>query len=171
MPRILELFLLAVTFPLWGLLLLILMGILAVTHRPVFFIQTRPGLNGHPFRLIKFRTMRAGKEPDAVRITRLGRWLRATSLDELPELLNVLRGDMALVGPRPLLMAYLCEYAPEEHRRHNVRPGITGWAQVHGRNRLTRQEKIRYDLEYVARRSTAFDFKILFLTLFHLRGN
>lgn len=170
MPRALELLLVLLTFPLWGTAV----GIVALLHlgdRPIFFRQERPGLHGRPFTLLKFRTMRPGEEPDEERLTPLGRFLRATSLDELPELFNVLRGEMALVGPRPLLMAYLAEYTPEEHHRHDVRPGITGWAQVHGRNALTRDEKVQYDLEYVARRSVWLDCKILWLTLFHLKGN
>ena len=170
MPRALELCLVLITLPLWGAAILLIALVLAF-DRPIFFRQERPGLYGRPFTLIKFRTMRPGPEPDAERLTRLGRFLRATSLDELPELLNVLRGEMALVGPRPLLMAYLAEYTPAEHHRHDVRPGITGWAQVHGRNAITRADKVRYDLDYIARRSTAFDLYILFLTLFHLRGN
>lgn len=170
MPRWLELLLVIGTAPLWG----VLIGIVALClcwDRPIFFRQVRPGLGGKPFTLVKFRTMRPGTEPDEERITCVGRFLRATSLDELPELFNVLRGEMALVGPRPLLMAYLTEYTPEEMHRHDVRPGITGWAQVHGRNAIDRAEKIRYDLDYVARRSTAFDFRILAMTFLHLRGN
>lgn len=170
MPRALELCLVLITLPLWGAAILLIALALAF-DRPIFFRQERPGLYGRPFTLIKFRTMRPGPEPDAERLTRLGRFLRATSLDELPELLNVLRGEMALVGPRPLLMAYLAEYTAAEHHRHDVRPGITGWAQVHGRNAITRADKVRYDLDYIARRSTAFDLYILCLTLFHLRGN
>ncbi len=170
MPRALELLLLLITLPLWGVLILLIALILAF-DRPIFFVQMRPGFQGRPFRIIKFRTMRPGEEPDAERLTRFGRFLRATSLDELPELLNVLRGEMALVGPRPLLMEYLKEYTPEEQHRHDVRPGITGWAQVHGRNAISRAEKVRYDLEYVARRSLWFDLRILAMTLFHLRGN
>ncbi len=171
MPRALELALVLLSSPLW----LAAMGVVALAllpgGRPLLFRQRRPGLGGRPFTILKFRTMRPGPGTDAERVTRVGRVLRATSLDELPELINVLRGEMALVGPRPLLMAYLAEYTPEERHRHDVRPGITGWAQVHGRNAIPRAEKIRYDLEYVARRSTALDFKILFLTLFHLKGN
>lgn len=171
MPRALELALVLLTAPLW----VALMGLVALAllpgGRPLLFLQRRPGLYGRPFTILKFRTMRPGPGTDAERVTRVGRILRATSLDELPELINVLRGEMALVGPRPLLMEYLAEYTPAERHRHDVRPGITGWAQIHGRNAIDRAEKIRYDLEYVARRSTAFDFRILFLTLFHLKGN
>ena len=172
MPRALELALVLATAPLWGAALgVVALAVALAEGRPVLFRQTRPGLHGVPFTILKFRTMRPGPGSDAARTTRLGRLLRATSLDELPELVNVLRGEMALVGPRPLLMAYLAEYTPEEAHRHDVRPGITGWAQVHGRNAITRAEKVRYDLEYIARRSAAFDFYILFLTLFHLKGN
>ncbi len=170
MPRWLELALVLGTLPLWGAAVA-LIALCLCGNRPVFFRQVRPGLGGRPFTLVKFRTMRPGPGPDDERVTRVGRFLRATSLDELPELFNVLRGEMALVGPRPLLMAYLAEYTPEEMRRHDVRPGLTGWAQVHGRNAIGRAEKIRYDLEYVARRSTAFDFRILLMTLLHLKGN
>ena len=171
MPRALELLIVLLTAPLWGCLMGVVALVLLPGGRPLLFRQVRPGLHGRPFTILKFRTMRPGPGSDAERVTRVGRILRATSLDELPELINVLRGEMALVGPRPLLMQYLAEYTPAEHHRHDVRPGITGWAQVHGRNAIDRAEKIRYDLEYVARRSTAFDFRILFLTLFHLKGN
>ncbi len=171
MPRALELFLVIVCAPLWGCALALVALALLPGGRPILFRQTRPGLGGRPFTILKFRTMRPGPGTDAERVTRLGRFLRATSLDELPELINVLRGEMALVGPRPLLMEYLAEYTPEERHRHDVRPGITGWAQIHGRNAIDRAQKVRYDLEYVARRSTAFDLRILFLTLFHLKGN
>lgn len=171
MPRALELLIVLLTAPLWGCLMGAVALVLLPGGRPLLFRQVRPGLHGRPFTILKFRTMRPGPGTDAERVTRMGRILRATSLDELPELINVLRGEMALVGPRPLLMQYLTEYTPAEHHRHDVRPGITGWAQIHGRNAIDRAEKIRYDLEYVARRSTAFDFRILFLTLFHLKGN
>lgn len=138
---------------------------------PVFFRQTRPGLRGEPFQLIKFRTMteKRGPDgellPDGQRLGGFGRWLRATSLDELPELWNVLRGDMSLVGPRPLLMEYLPLYTPEQARRHEVRPGITGWAQVNGRNALSWEEKFKLDVWYVDHQSLWLDLKILFLTV------
>ena len=133
--------------------------------RPVFFVQKRAGLGGRPFNLVKFRTMRDGAETDAERLTRLGRWLRATSLDELPELWNVLRGEMSLVGPRPLLMRYLPRYTPEQARRHEVLPGLTGWAQVNGRNALSWERKFEYDVWYVDHRSFWLDLKILLMTV------
>ncbi|MBC7617811.1 MAG: sugar transferase [Candidatus Saccharibacteria bacterium] len=138
---------------------------------PVFFRQARPGLHGRPFEMIKFRTMTDARGPDgqllpdAVRLTAFGRFLRATSLDELPELWNVLKGDMSLVGPRPLLMEYLPLYSPEQTRRHGVRPGITGWAQVNGRNALSWEEKFKLDVWYVNNRSLWLDIKILWLTV------
>ncbi|ASL26863.1 sugar transferase [Azotobacter chroococcum] len=138
---------------------------------PVLFRQLRPGLHGRPFALLKFRSMREALDergrplPDAERLTPFGRFLRASSLDELPELWNVLRGDMSLVGPRPLLMEYLPLYTPEQARRHAVRPGITGWAQVNGRNALSWEEKFRLDVWYVDHRSFRLDLRILLLTL------
>jgi lipopolysaccharide/colanic/teichoic acid biosynthesis glycosyltransferase len=136
--------------------------------RPVFFVQERPGLGGQPFRLVKFRTMREGTGSDAERLTRLGRILRATSLDELPELLNVLKGEMSLVGPRPLLMRYLPRYTPVQARRHEVRPGITGWAQVNGRNAISWEQKFEYDVWYVDHRNVGLDMKILWLTVWQV---
>ncbi|MGZ8285467.1 MAG: sugar transferase [Allosphingosinicella sp.] len=139
--------------------------------RPVFFRQVRPGLGGKPFRLVKFRTMLDAVGPDgkplddARRLTRFGRFLRASSLDELPELWNVLRGDMSLVGPRPLLMHYLPLYSPEQARRHDVRPGLTGWAQVNGRNALGWPEKLALDVWYVDHRGFRLDLKILLMTV------
>ncbi|MCU0942094.1 MAG: sugar transferase [Hydrogenophaga sp.] len=134
---------------------------------PVLFRQVRPGLHGRPFRMIKFRTMTDARDadggllPDAQRLTPLGRFLRATSLDELPELWNVVRGDMSLVGPRPLLMEYLPLYSAEQARRHEVRPGITGWAQINGRNRLSWEQRLAMDVWYVDHRSFALDLRIL----------
>ncbi len=139
--------------------------------RPVLFSQTRPGLGGKPFKMIKFRTMRDAVDrlgnplPDAERLTRLGRFLRSSSLDELPELWNVLKGEMSLVGPRPLLMEYLPLYSQEQARRHEVRPGVTGWAQVNGRNAIDWEEKFALDVWYVDHQSTPLDLKILALTL------
>jgi len=138
--------------------------------RPVLFRQRRPGRGGRPFMIYKFRTMRPTRGEwrlvdDQARLTRVGRFLRATSLDELPELWNVLRGDMALVGPRPLMMQYLDRYTPEQARRHEVRPGLTGWAQVHGRNALTWEEKFALDVWYVDHRSVWLDLWILVRTV------
>lgn len=137
----------------------------------VFYSQDRPGKNGKIFKLIKFKSMtdRCGEDgnllPDAQRLTNTGRFIRATSLDELPQLINVLKGDMSLVGPRPLLPQYLSLYSEEQARRHEVRPGITGWAQVHGRNAISWQEKFKLDVWYVDHCSFAIDIKILFLTV------
>jgi lipopolysaccharide/colanic/teichoic acid biosynthesis glycosyltransferase len=134
---------------------------------PVLFRQQRPGRGGRPFELTKFRTMTDTRSPDgallpdAERLTALGRFLRRTSIDELPELLNVVRGDMSLVGPRPLLMEYLPLYSPEQARRHDVRPGVTGWTQVNGRNALTWDEKFALDVWYVDHRSTRLDLDII----------
>ena len=138
---------------------------------PVFFRQTRPGRGGRPFQMIKFRSMRDAKGPDgqplpdAERLTPLGRKLRSSSLDELPELWNVLKGDMSLVGPRPLLMEYLPLYSAEQARRHEVRPGISGWAQVNGRNALSWPEKFELDVWYVDNRTIWLDLKVVWLTI------
>jgi len=160
-----------------GLLLLApIIGLVAWQIRrklgsPVLFRQVRPGLNGRPFEMIKFRTMRdavdaAGNPlPDSERMTPFGSFLRSSSLDELPELWNVLKGEMSLVGPRPLLMEYLPLYSPEQYRRHEARPGVTGWAQVNGRNALSWDEKFKLDVWYVDNRSFSLDLKIIFLTI------
>jgi len=138
---------------------------------PAFFRQVRPGLDGKPFEMVKFRTMTDARGPggallpDADRLTPFGRFLRSSSLDELPGLWNVLKGDMSLVGPRPLAMAYLSLYSPEQARRHDVRPGITGWAQVNGRNAITWKRKFEYDVWYVENHSFILDLKILILTV------
>ena len=138
---------------------------------PILFTQLRPGLRGKPFRIYKFRTMTDERDaegnllPDAERLTGFGRFLRSTSLDELPELINVLKGDMSLVGPRPLLMQYMDRYTPEQMRRHDVKPGITGWAQVNGRNALTWEDKFRHDVWYVDHVSFWLDLKILAMTV------
>lgn len=138
---------------------------------PVFFRQVRPGLGGRPFQMIKFRTMTDARGrngellPDAERVTGFGRFLRSASVDELPELWNVLKGDMSLVGPRPLLMEYLSLYSPQQARRHEARPGITGWAQVNGRNALSWDEKFILDVWYVDNHSFWLDLKILWLTV------
>ncbi|WNG58565.1 sugar transferase [Archangium gephyra] len=145
-------------------------GVWATMGRPIFFRQVRPGRGGKSFELVKFRTMREAKDaqgnplPDAERLTRTGRFLRATSLDELPQLWNVLRGDMSLVGPRPLLVEYLPRYSTEQARRHDVLPGITGWAQVNGRNALGWKERFQLDVWYVDNWSLVLDARILALT-------
>jgi lipopolysaccharide/colanic/teichoic acid biosynthesis glycosyltransferase len=172
MKRALDVLLVVATLPLW-LSALLMVGVVVrfKMGSPVFFVQTRPGLGGRPFRLVKFRTMtRAigsnGLElSDDRRLTRFGRTLRATSLDELPELLSVLKGDMSLVGPRPLLMEYLQLYTPDQSRRHDVRPGITGWAQVNGRNELSWPQKFALDTWYVDNRSVLLDLRILWQTM------
>lgn len=138
---------------------------------PVLFRQVRPGLHGRPFVLYKFRTMNDARDadgnllPDELRLTPFGKWLRSTSLDELPELLNVLKGDMSLVGPRPLRMEYLERYTPEQARRHEVKPGITGWAQVNGRNALSWEEKFKLDVWYVDNWNLWLDLRILLMTV------
>ena len=156
---------------LWPVLLVLAVLVRVNLGSPVLFRQVRPGLHGRPFTILKFRTMRdaAGPDgrplPDAERLTRFGCFLRSTSLDELPELLNVLVGDMSLVGPRPLLTQYLERYTPRQARRHEVRPGITGWAQVNGRNALSWEDKFELDVWYVDNRTLALDLRILWLTL------
>jgi lipopolysaccharide/colanic/teichoic acid biosynthesis glycosyltransferase len=141
---------------------------------PILFRQQRPGLHRKPFTLVKFRTMTDQRDaqgnllPDAERLTKFGKFLRASSLDELPELWNVLKGEMSLVGPRPLLMQYLPLYTPEQARRHEVRPGITGWAQVNGRNALTWEEKFALDVWYVDNYTFWLDLKIIFFTLWKI---
>ena len=147
------------------LLLGIAIAIRVKMGAPVLFRQTRPGWHGEPFDILKFRTMRDGEAPDAERLTPFGGFLRETSLDELPELINVLKGEMSLVGPRPLLMEYLPLYSPEQARRHEMRPGLTGWAQVNGRNALSWPEKFAHDVWYVENQSLALDFRILLMTI------
>lgn len=172
--------LLDIAISLTGLVLLSpLLIVLAVLVRaklgaPVLFRQQRPGLHGKPFTLYKFRTMTDARDTegrllsDAERLTFFGQFLRSTSLDELPELLNVLKGEMSLVGPRPLLMQYLERYTPDQMRRHDVLPGITGWAQVNGRNALTWEEKFAFDVWYADHVSLQLDLKILGMTLFKI---
>ena len=170
--RLLDLTLLALGAPVW----VPAMGLVALLVRrrlgaPVLFTQERPGLHGRPFRMRKFRTMTDARDaagrllPDAERLTPFGRWLRSTSLDELPELLNVLRGEMSLVGPRPLLLAYLARYSARHARRHLVRPGVTGLAQVSGRNALSWEDRFERDVEYVERCSLRLDLEILARTV------
>jgi lipopolysaccharide/colanic/teichoic acid biosynthesis glycosyltransferase len=141
--------------------------VLMFLGRPILFAQPRPGLHGKPFLLRKFRTMRKGTpgETDEERLTRFGRFLRASSLDELPELWNVVSGDMSLVGPRPLLTQYLPRYSAEQARRHSVRPGLTGWAQVNGRNAINWDQKLAMDVWYVDNRSFLLDLRILVMTV------
>lgn len=148
------------------------LAVRATMGGPVFFTQERPGLRGKPFRIFKMRTMTDERDasgqllPDSARLTKLGRFLRTTSIDELPQLLNVARGQLSLVGPRPLLMQYLPLYSAEQARRHDVLPGITGWAQVHGRNSLSWEEKFRLDVWYVDNWSLGLDLRILARTAF-----
>jgi sugar transferase EpsL len=170
--RLLDLSLVAVTSPLWVPLLgLVALAIRLTLGSPVLFCQRRPGLEGKPFVLYKFRSMTDERDaegrllPDAQRLTSLGRFLRSTSLDELPELLNVLGGEMSLVGPRPLLVEYLERYSPEQARRHEVAPGMSGWAQVNGRNTLSWEQKFTYDVWYVDHVSFWLDIRILGMTL------
>jgi len=158
----------------WPLLLALSIIVLVKHGTPVFFRQVRPGFLGKPFVMCKFRTMSNSRDvngnllPDNQRLTVFGRFLRSTSLDELPELINVLKGEMSLVGPRPLLIEYLDRYTPAQARRHDVRPGITGWAQINGRQNIKFSERIKYDVWYVDHRCMKLDLKILFLTLYRV---
>lgn len=172
MKRLFDLFLATVALLLFGIPLLFLVWkVRRKLGSPVFFRQTRPGKKGKPFNMVKFRTMTDTRGPDgqllpdAQRLTAFGRFLRSSSMDELPELWNVLKGDMSLVGPRPLLMEYLPLYSPEQARRHEVRPGITGWAQVNGRNALSWDEKFKLDVWYVDNHTLWLDVKILWMTV------
>ena len=165
MKRFLDLAIILVLGPIWIPVAAVVAALVwAKLGRPVLFAQDRAGQNGRPFTLYKFRTMREGEGTDEERLTRFGRFLRAASLDELPELWNVLKGEMSLVGPRPLPVRYLPRYTPEQNRRHEVLPGITGWAQVNGRNALDWETKFRYDVDYVDSRSVWLDLKILWMT-------
>lgn len=152
-------------------LIIIALGIYRSLGAPVLFKQYRPGLNGVGFEMIKFRTMKDAFDdhgeplPDAERLTPFGNWLRSSSLDELPELWNVLKGDMSLVGPRPLLMEYLPLYSEQQRRRHDIRPGLTGWAQVNGRNAISWEEKFEFDIWYVDNKSMLLDINILLMTI------
>lgn len=155
----------------WLLLLVALFLHFANKGAGAFFLQERPGKDGRIFKIIKFKTMTDERDadgnllPDAQRLTKVGRFVRSTSIDELPQLLNVLKGDMSLIGPRPLLVQYLPLYSPEQARRHEVRPGITGWAQVHGRNAISWQEKFKLDVWYVDHCSFVTDLKVVGLTV------
>ena len=172
MKRVFDIFLAALALLMFSIpILLLIWQIRSKLGSPAFFRQMRPGQNGKPFQMVKFRSMTDARGsdgqllPDADRLTPFGRFLRASSLDELPGLWNVLKGDMSLVGPRPLLMEYLPLYSPEQARRHNVQPGITGWAQVNGRNALSWDDKFKLDVWYVDNRSLWLDIKILWLTV------
>jgi lipopolysaccharide/colanic/teichoic acid biosynthesis glycosyltransferase len=166
-----ALFLLIILSP---IILLTAILLFLVNNGKVFFFQKRPGLNGKPFKIVKFKTMRDAFDnegiplPDVLRLTRVGSIVRSASLDELLQLINVLKGDMSLVGPRPLLMQYLSRYSPEQARRHEVKPGITGWAQVNGRNAINWEQKFKYDIEYVEKQSFTLDFKILWMTFLNV---
>lgn len=171
--RLLDLLIAALALLLVGWLLLLVALFLHFANKGAgaFFLQERPGKDGKIFKIIKFKTMTDERDadgnllPDAQRLTKVGRFVRSTSIDELPQLLNVLKGDMSLVGPRPLLVQYLPLYSPEQARRHEVRPGITGWAQVHGRNAISWQEKFKLDVWYVNHCTLATDLKIIALTV------
>ena len=162
---------LAALLLLWPVLLVLAVLVRVKLGPPALFRQQRPGLHGQPFTMLKFRTMTDARDtegnllPDGERLSSFGRSLRSTSLDELPELINVVAGDMSLVGPRPLLMRYLDRYTPEQMRRHEVRPGITGWAQVNGRNAITWDQKFALDIWYVDHHSLRLDLRILWLTV------
>lgn len=169
--RILDILVIVAFMSLW----LPLLGLIMVLSRliigsPIFFRQERAGLNGQPFKIIKFRTMRQGGGSDDERLVPWGRFLRRTSLDELPQLINVLKGEMSLVGPRPLLVEYLPLYSEEQSHRHDVLPGITGWAQVNGRNAISWEEKFQLDVWYVKNLSFTVDLKILIRTITGLTG-
>ena len=172
LKRVIDLLIVVLSAPVW----LIVLAIVALTvrrrlGRPAIFAQERPGLQGRPFTIVKFRTMTDACDehgallPDADRMTDFGRWLRSTSLDELPELWNVVKGEMSLVGPRPLLMEYLPLYSTEQARRHDMRPGITGYAQINGRNAISWPDKLCLDVWYVDHQSLWLDMKIIWLTL------
>ncbi len=169
MTRVRDVALIALFSPLIvAIVVLTMIATLVFLGRPVFFTQARGGKGGKEFKLIKFRTMLLGDGLDEERLTKFGAFLRKTSLDELPELWNVLKGEMSLVGPRPLPIRYLPRYSKEQNRRHEVLPGVTGLAQINGRNALSWEDKFKYDVLYVDSKSQFLDFKILFLTVFQL---
>jgi len=159
------------------LLLFVTFGLAIANNGKPFFFQLRPGKNGKIFKIVKFKTMNDKKDhegnvlPDAKRLTKIGSFVRKTSLDELPQLMNVLKGDMSLIGPRPLLPEYLPLYSEEQNRRHEVKPGITGWAQVNGRNAISWEDKFKYDVWYVDNASFLVDMRILFLTIKKVLGS
>jgi undecaprenyl phosphate N,N'-diacetylbacillosamine 1-phosphate transferase len=166
-----ALFLLIILSP---IILLTAILLFLANNGKVFFFQQRPGFNSKPFKIVKFKTMRDAFDKDGIplsddlRLTKVGSIVRSASLDELLQLINVLKGDMSLVGPRPLLMQYLSRYSPEQAKRHNVKPGITGWAQVNGRNAISWEQKFKYDVEYVNKQSFPLDIKILWLTFLNV---
>lgn len=175
MKRAFDLILTLSTLPIWlPLLAFVALLVRIRLGAPVFFRQHRPGLRGQPFQMLKFRSMTDRRDntgnllPDADRLTPFGRWLRSTSLDELPELFNVIAGQMSLVGPRPLLMQYLPLYSERQARRHEVRPGLTGWAQVNGRNAISWEEKFELDVWYVDHQSLWLDLNILLRTMINV---
>jgi lipopolysaccharide/colanic/teichoic acid biosynthesis glycosyltransferase len=168
---VVALFLLVILSP----LIFVTMVLLAISNKgDIFFLQLRPGLHGKPFKIIKFKTMRdafdltGNQLPDRDRLTKTGQFVRSVSLDELLQLINVLKGDMSLVGPRPLLMEYLTRYSKEQARRHEVKSGITGWAQVNGRNAISWEQKFKFDIEYVEKQSFTLDLKILWMTFLNV---
>jgi len=172
MKRLFDLAVIIAFAPLWMPVFLIVAILVRVKlGGAVFFTQVRPGLDAKPFKMVKFRTMTDARDehgnllPDAQRLTEFGKKLRASSLDELPELWNVIKGDMSLIGPRPLLMDYVALYSKEQARRHQVRPGVSGWAQVNGRNAISWEEKFKLDVWYVENQSLLLDIKILGMTL------
>ena len=171
LDKMVSFFLLILLSPVMGIVILTLA---LINKGEVFFIQERPGYKTNPFKIIKFKTMRDSFDengnpyPDKFRLTQLGKLVRAPSVDELPQLINVLKGDMSLVGPRPLLMKYLPLYSSEQSLRHDVKPGITGWAQVNGRNAISWEEKFRLDIEYVENVSFVIDMKILWMTFLNV---
>jgi lipopolysaccharide/colanic/teichoic acid biosynthesis glycosyltransferase len=166
-----ALFLLIILSP---IILLTAILLFLANNGKVFFFQQRPGLNSKLFKLVKFKTMKDAFDndgvplPDSVRLTKIGSYVRSVSLDELLQLINVLKGDMSLVGPRPLLMQYISRYSPEQAKRHNVKPGITGWAQVNGRNAISWEQKFKLDVEYVEKQSFTLDLKILWMTFLNV---
>ena len=170
--RLFDIVVAVVALVLVGWLLVLVAAFLYVANKGAgaFFLQERPGKDGRIFRIVKFKTMTDERDaegnllPDAQRLTKVGKFVRSTSIDELPQLLNVLKGDMSLIGPRPLLVQYLPLYSPEQMRRHEVRPGITGWAQVHGRNAISWQEKFKLDVWYVDHCTLGTDLKVVWLT-------